>query len=351
MARCLFIVQGEGKGHMSQALALKEYLLEAGHTVDAVLLGISSPEAVPDYFKSEFPDKLHTYQSPWFLRTPNKKGIYVGRSLVYNLVRSVAYFRSIARIRKEIEALRPDVIFNFYELLGALAMRKTAPGIMKIGLGHHFYLYLNSTLCDRRPAWHRILLRMHSRMIIKSCTRVLALSFRKEQGSESIRIVPPLVRREFREMNYLPGHRYLVYLLQDGFFYELVQLARSMPEFEADLFTSLNPAMEIPAGIRIHAFDAKKFSNLMASCKGLISTAGFDSAAEAACQGIPLAVIPSQNHFEQRCNGEDIKANGIGTMVSRIDKGMLKGMKAWDSREYRAWVNQAGEKIIKCMEE
>ncbi len=351
MARCIFIVQGEGKGHMSQALALKEYLDEAGHTVEAVLLGTGFPDAVPDYFRKAFHGRLKTYRSPWFLRTPNKKGIYVGRTIVYNLFRSAAYFRSISMIRKDIAALRPDVIFNFYELLGALAMRKTAPRIMKIGLGHHFYLHLNSSLCSRRPAWHRILLRTHTRMIINSCTRVLALSFREEQGNESIRIVPPLVRREFREMIHVPGDRYLVYLLQDGFFYELVQLARAMPEFKADLFTSLKPAMEIPGGIRIHSYDAEKFSNLMASCKGLISTAGFDTAAEAACQGIPLAVIPSRNHFEQRCNGEDIQSKGIGVCVSGIEKGTLDRMKAWDSSEYRAWVNLAGEKIIKCMQE
>jgi len=351
MARCLFIVQGEGKGHMSQALALKEYLHEAGHTVDAVLLGIRSPDAVPEYFKNVFSDSLHTYSGPWFLRTPNKKGIYVGRTILYNLTRSLVYFKAIGRIRKLIKVTRPDVIFNFYELLGALAMRKTAPGIKIIGIGHHFYLYLNSSLCKSGPAWHRFLLKMHTSMILNSCSRVMALSFRKEPGSDKIQVVPPLIRKEFREMSYVPGDRYLVYLLQEGFFYELVQLARNNPGFKADLFTSLNPEIEIPAGIRLHPFDAKKFSNLMASCKGLICTAGFDTAAEAACQGIPLVVIPSQNHFEQRCNGEDIMANGIGLTASRIDQGVVDQMKAWNSREYRAWVNLAGEEIIKCIQE
>lgn len=351
MARCIFIVQGEGKGHMSQALALQEYLNEDGHTVESVLLGTGSPDAVPDYFRKAFHGRLKIYRSPWFLRTPNKKGIYVGRTIGYNLLQSAAYFRSVSMIRKEIAALRPDVIFNFYELLGALAMRKTAPGIRKIGLGHHFYLHLNDALCSRKPAWHRILLRTHTGMIIKSCTRVLASSFREEQGSESIRIVPPLVRREFREMTHVPGDRYLVYLLQEGFFYELVKLARALPEFRADLFTSLEPAMEIPAGISLHSYDAKKFSNFMASCKGLISTAGFDTAAEAACQGIPLAVIPSRNHYEQKCNGQDIQSKGIGVCVPGIEKGILDRMKTWDSSEYRAWVNQAGEMIIKYMQE
>jgi len=351
MARCLFIVQGEGKGHMSQAMALKEYLLEAGHTVDAVFLGISSSGMVPDYFRDSFPDNLHIFRSPWFLRTPNKKGIYVGRTLLYNLVRSPGYLQTIARIRREIEAIGPDVVFNFYELLGALAMRRTAPGIRKIGVGHHFYLYLNSSLCKTGPAWHRGLLRLHTSMIIKSCDRVLALSFRKDQGSSNIQVVPPLVRRQFREMNYVPGDRYLAYMLSEGFIYDLVMMAKSLPVFQADLFTSLNPAIELPEGIRIHPFDAKKFSNLMASCKGLITNAGFDSAAEAAYHGIPLAVIPSHNHFEQRCNGADITANRIGMVVSRIDLQILENMRSFDCSEYREWVNQAGEQFVKCVEE
>ena len=282
---------------------------------------------------------------------PNKKGIYVGRTLLFNLLYSVGYLKEVARIRREINALQPDVIFNFYELLGALAMRKTASGIRKIGLGHHFYLHLNLTLSRMGPSWHRILLRMHTRMIMKSCDRVLALSFRKEQGSDAIRVVPPLIRREFREMNYTPGKSYLVYLLQEGFFYDLVRLARSRPGFRADVFTTLTPAIEIPEGIRIHPYDAKKFSKLMASCKGLITTAGFDSAAEAACHGIPLAVIPSHNHFEQKCNGADIAAKGIGISVSQIDQGILERMLTFDAREYRAWVDQAGKAILNSMKE
>jgi uncharacterized protein (TIGR00661 family) len=351
MARCVFIVQGEGKGHMSQALALKEYLDEAGDTVEAVLLGTGSPDKVPDYFRRVFDHKLRNFRSPCFLRTPNKKGIYVGRTLLFNLLHSIQYLKEIRKIRKEIDAIKPDVVFNFYELLGALAVRKVAPGIQRIGLGHHFYLHLNKALFKMRPAWHRVLLSMHSTIIMNSCDRVLALSFSKEQGSDAIRVVAPLVRKEFREMNYIQGKSYLVYLLQEGFFYELVRMARSIPGFQADLFTSLSPAIEIPEGIRIHPFDAKKFSTLMASCKGLITTAGFDSAAEAAYHGIPLAVIPSHNHFEQKCNGADITAKGIGISVSQLDQGILERMFSFDPREYRAWVEQAGEQILNSMKE
>ena len=350
MAKCLFIVQGEGKGHMSQAIALQEYLLDAGHTVEAVLLGTGSPESVPDYFREAFPDKMHIFRSPWLLRTPNKKGIYVGRTLLINLFHAPDYFRSISDIRRKIERAQPDVVFNFYELLGAFAMRKIDPGIRKICLGHHFYLYLNRSRFNLGPAWHRFLLSLHSRLIARSCDQVLALSFKQEQGRDAIQVLPPLVRREFREMNHSPGDRYLVYLLQEGFSYDLLRLARTNPGFQADLFTSLNPDIEIPEGIRLHPFDAEKFRILMSSCKGLITTAGFDTAAEAAFHGIPLLVIPTHNHFEQKCNAVDIKAKGLGQAVSKVDRINLEQMSASDPVEYRKWVNLAGAQIIKCME-
>lgn len=351
MAKCLFIVQGEGKGHMSQALAMMEYLQEAGHTIEAVFLGISSNDKVPDYFRNNFREILHIFRSPWFLRTPNKKGIYVGRTLLFNLMRSPDYLRTIAMIRKEINLLQPDVVFNFYELLGALAMRKSAPGIKKIGVGHHFYLYLNRSACKGGKHWHRWLLKFHSGLIVKSCDRVLALSYKTDQGSAAIRVVPPLLRREFREMNYVKGDSYLVYMLHEGFIYDLVRLAGEIPGFRADIFSSFGPAYEIPEGIRIHPFDAKNFSTLMATCKGLITTAGFDTAAEAAFHGIPLVVIPSHNHYEQKCNGADISANGIGIVASQIDRETLEEIHSSDCSDYRMWVSEAGKHVIDSIEE
>lgn len=335
---------------MSQALALREYLEEAGHSVDGVLLGTGTPERVPDYFREVFSDRLRIFRSPGLLRTPNKKGIYVVRTLFFNLLSAPGYLREVARIRREIRARKPDVIFNFYELIGALAMRKIDPAIRRIALGHHFYLHLNRSNFQLPPRWHRWLLGLHSRMIMGSCDRILALSFREEEGSGDIHVIPPLLRLEFRQMQYMPGDRYLVYLLEEGFLYDLVQLAMQVPEFRADVFTSLKPAMALPEGIRLHPFDAGKFGKFMASCKGLITTAGFDSIAEAAYHGIPLAAVPSRNHYEQRCNAAEIVAKGIGVSGSHISKGLLDRMHSAESGNYRLWVEQAGERLMDFME-
>ena len=351
MARCIYIVQGEGRGHMSQAIALSEILQKAGHTLEALFVGAGAGPGVPGYMSDRFQGKLHYFHSPYFLKTPNRKGIYVGKTIGFNLARSFIYLREVRRIRKEILRRQPDVVFNFYDVVGALAMKRLPPSIKRIGIGHHFYLHLNGYECQGGMQLHRRLLSWHSRLIMQSCNRVLALSFRKEEGSGKIEVIPPLVRNDFRLIKHEPGNRFLVYLLNDGYIYDLILLARKDPEFKADLFTSLDPEVEMPEGIRIYPYSDEKFREKMASCRGIIATAGFDTAAEAAYHGIPLAVIPARNHFEQRCNGVDIERNGIGTKLLAFESVIIDNLQTFDFTAYRIWVNNAEELILKSMME
>jgi len=348
MARTLFIVQGEGRGHLSQSVALKEYLEEDGHTVDAVYVGGHSRE-LPAYYKDIFKEKLILFSSPGFLRTPNKKGIYVGRTILYNLARSAVYLKEVRRIRREINRLKPDVVFNFYEGLGALAMRKLSPDIQRIGIGHHFFLHLNVYHFKGGRFFHRALLKHHTNLIMSSCDRVLALSFREHPGNERITVVPPLVRKRLREASYKGGEAYLVYLLHEGFVVNLIRLAAKHPELSFDLFSDLPPETPVPEGIRLHRIDDANFIEKMKNCKGVISTAGFDTAAEAAFMGIPLAVIPTENHYEQLCNSVDVERSGIGTLLREFSVPALAEMRETDQMLYRRWVEGAGMQILKYL--
>ena len=46
----LFIVQGEGRGHLTQAITLEEILRRNGHEVVEVLVGKSSSRRLPGFF-------------------------------------------------------------------------------------------------------------------------------------------------------------------------------------------------------------------------------------------------------------------------------------------------------------
>jgi uncharacterized protein (TIGR00661 family) len=345
---------------MSQSLALREYLEEAGHSVEAVYAGCNQCRPFPGYYRDAFYEKLHCFSSPFFLKTPNRKGIYIGRTILLNLLRSPRYLREIRKIRKEILQMRPDVVFNFYDLIGALAIRRISRDIRRIGIGHHFFLHLTGYPCKGGKSLHRCFLGLLTGLILRSCDRVLALSFREMQGSREdkpgrfvsrIEVVPPLVRKKFREAHYRKGDRYLVYLLNEGFITDLITIARNEEGFQADVFSELPLDTPVPEGIRLHEINDQAFLEKMACCRGLVTTAGFDSVAEAAYMGIPLAAIPVRNHFEQLCNSYDMERSGLGSALDVISGDAFRCIREIDNRQYRNWVDKTGEKIIKAMEE
>jgi hypothetical protein len=350
MARCIFIVQGEGRGHLSQSLALMEYLEEAGHSVMAVFVGCNQSRPLPGYYREALGERLHCFSSPFFLKTPNKKGIYVGRTILLNLLRCIRYLQETRRIRREVSRLEPDVVFNFYDLLGALALRKAPAHSRRIGVGHHFFLHMDGYRCNGGKSLHRWFLGLLTTIIMRSCDRVLALSFRELPGDDRISVVPPLVRRQFREARYQKGSRFLVYLLNEGFITDLIFIARNDPGFQADVFSELPPDTPVPPGIRLHALNDRLFREKMVCCRGLVTTAGFDTAAEAAYMGVPLAVVPVKNHFEQLCNSYDVERSGLGRASKTITAELFQQLRETGNQVYRQWVDRTGGMIINQME-
>lgn len=351
MARCLFIVQGEGRGHLSQSVALKEYLEDSGHTVEAVFVGTNKRHPLPAYYKELFLDRLHGFASPFFLRTPNKKGIYVGRTILFNLLRSFLYVREAGRIRREIARLNPDVVVNFYDVVGALALKKVSPSVRRIGIGHHFFLHLDGYRCQGGKSSHEWFLRLHTRTVMNSCDKVLALSFRKLPGDKRITVVPPLVRERFRKAKYEEGFATLIYLLNEGFASDIIYITESLPGFQADIFSELPTETPMPQGIRLHALDMHAFLKKMESCRNLVTTAGFDTVAEAAYMGVPLGVVPVRNHFEQRCNSFDVERSGLGIALDGFSAEGIMRIQKRDNTWFRQWVDEAGEMIINQMVE
>src|SRR5215469_2469463 len=50
--KLLFCVQGEGRGHLTQTMAVKQTVEAHGHQVVGVMVGLSSNRSLPEYFES-----------------------------------------------------------------------------------------------------------------------------------------------------------------------------------------------------------------------------------------------------------------------------------------------------------
>jgi len=57
----LFIVQGEGRGHLTQAISLKEILVKNGHEVVGVMVGKSNRRELPDFFRQGIQTDIYRF--------------------------------------------------------------------------------------------------------------------------------------------------------------------------------------------------------------------------------------------------------------------------------------------------
>ena len=138
----LFIVQGEGRGHLTQAITLEEMLLRNGHEVVEVLVGESSSRILPGFFNRNIQAPVKRFISPNFLPAADNKRANLKKSFIYNLLRIPEYFRSMCYINQRIKDTGAEVVINFYELLTGLTYTLFRPSVPYVCVGHQ-YLFLH----------------------------------------------------------------------------------------------------------------------------------------------------------------------------------------------------------------
>ena len=118
--RIMLSVLGEGRGHMTQALAVKEIVERAGHQVTGVALGLSENRKVPEYFADAMGLPIAQVRTLEF-RFKNDRQVDLPGTLV-GVMRSLpSYRRGVGVLKNLVRECRPDVIVNFFEALTGLA--------------------------------------------------------------------------------------------------------------------------------------------------------------------------------------------------------------------------------------
>ena len=85
----------------------------------------------------------------------------------------------------------------------------------------------------------------------------------------------------------------------------------------------------------------------MASCKRIITTAGFDTVAEAFYLDIPIFLIPSTNHYEQYCNALDASRTSLGFQLETLSDLDEIDFQAGSNQSYKKWADRTEEIFMK----
>lgn len=320
----LFIVQGEGRGHMTQAISLFQLLKASGHEVVGVCIGKSSRREIPDFVKNALDCPIHTFESPNFITDKKGKGILLGKTISGNLSLIPKFQKSLRSVHKIVKDTKPDVILNFYDILGGLYNFFYRPESEFWVIGHQYLIYHQEFPFSPGQRLQKWLFKINTAVTGLLAHKKLALSFRplEPDRNKNLFVLPPLLRKEIRSIPIQEGDFYLSYMVNSGYGEEVIAFGAKNPDLKIEAFWDKKDAPEVfqpLPNITFHQVNDRLFLEKMATCKGLACTAGFESVCEAMYFGKPVMVVPVQGQYEQACNAIDAKISGAGIQADRFD--------------------------------
>jgi uncharacterized protein (TIGR00661 family) len=352
--RFFFIVQGEGRGHMTQAISLSTILRKNGHDLQHVVVGKSSRREIPDFFHKNIPCPISQLESPNFVTDKKNKSVKLFRSILFNLLRINVFYNSINQLDVLVKEKQPDVIVNFYDFLGGLYFLYKNPKVQHIPIAHQFFIEHPTFEFPRGKLLDRFAFKLGNKLASFRASKKLALSFQDyEDTVNEIVIVPPLIREEIKTIQVTHKDHFLVYMVNHGYAEQVEAFHQKNPTIPIHCFWDKKDEPETLSkseNLTFHRLSDKKFIELMASCKGYLTTAGFESICEAMLMGKPVLMVPVKGHYEQSCNAADATDAGAGIANESFDlEILLNYIPSYTSvqKQFRSWCDRTEELLIK----
>jgi hypothetical protein len=324
------------------------------------------------------------------------------------------YRRIVRQLDDVVRAAQPDVILNFFEPITAFyaLTRRSRPPVVAIG---HQFMFQHPGYVRTPHLWKQLIsMRVYTWLLGARATK-LALSFYEAPDLPRKRIIvgPPILRKQLftleanraqpdakvgtprcgvparseaqggtnevghttrpafpspdaalgdgerRGAPSLPakgtGDFTLVYLLNHGYADQIIAWSAKNPQTKLHCFYDKPGAQaefQHSPSLTFHKLDGEKFLKLMAECKNVVCTAGFESVSEAAWLGKPLFLVPVENHVEQQVNAIDAQQFGLGIAEKTFNLDRLAELPdSLPSGKFRAWINCASGKLLQAIEQ
>ena len=351
--KVLFVVQGEGRGHLTQAISMERLLMGCGHEVVEVLVGKREKKRLPGFFSRSMHAPIKHFESPNFLPTQVNKRANIPRSVAFNVLKLPRYFESMLYIRRQITESGADLVINFYELLTGLTYALLAPEVPYICIGHQ-YLFLHPDLkLPEEGRASRFFMNMFTRVTSIGAKMRLALSFRRMEPFGNIKVVPPLLRQAVFTQEVSAGKYIHGYMVNSGFSESVKQWHKEYPEIPLRFFWDRweeEPVKKVDETLSFYQLDDEEFLRQMSGCKAFASTAGFESVCEAMYLGKPILMVPA--HIEQECNAFDAMQSGAGIADDnfRMDRLLEFASTFKPDLRFRYWAESADYVIMDAIE-
>ena len=351
MGKFIFTVQGEGRGHLTQAISLTQIAREAGHEVIGYAVGTFEGRIIPSFFTDFIGDTpLIQYESP-SINYGTGKSVLLGKTASQAFTKFRTYWKSATQLGHFIDDLQPDAIVNFYESITGLYNLKSGSKIPCMSIGHQYLLLNKNFVSLPEKKLDQFLLNLNTKITAIGSKKLLGLSFREIENDEKISVVPPLLRQEVKTLETQDGNHWLAYLTHYRLADDIMAWSEKNPHIQLDCFWDHKihtTTYKHSDSLTFHPINAEMYLSKMKSCAGLISTAGFESVAEVMYLGKPAMMVPVPNHIEQMINAFDGELSGAGVAAREFNLDIFKNyLPQYVSvkDQYQTWVGQSPNKM------
>jgi uncharacterized protein (TIGR00661 family) len=345
----LLIIQGEGRGHTTQAIAFKEIIEKYGHSVELAIIGHRGDR--PTTMVTSNFENVVEIQSPNLVYKKGQKHISLFKTLKELIFNIPKYVDSVKKIDYYIKLHTPDVVINFYESMFGVYRFVHRPNLKSFAVGHQFMFFHPDYISMKSYPLQMWGAKIFTWLVGYGSEKI-ALSFYEAPQYKQIHVVPPVLRKQVFESSekIINGNYVLVYCINQSYIHDLT-LNNSPCRLE--IFTEIESTRHISNDVVVHPLNGQKFLEMMAGAKMVICTAGFETVAEALYLGKPVLMQPVFGHMEQEFNAKDAETN-----VGNCKK--INSLKEWKNisiemdnniiNRFRNWTNSYEYKLLKILQ-
>lgn len=300
--KILYGIQGTGHGHISRAREILPELSDRA-LVDVVLSGTNTRMTLDDH-------------------TPEyKRGI----SFEYDSKGSVSYLKSALKLRplqfitdvRNVNVRNYDLVISDYEPVTAWAAMRS--GVPSVALSHQAaFLSEKSPRPVKKNTFAELILKHFA-----PCHQSIGFHFQKYDSF----ILPPVIRSEIRTVVPQRGNHVTLYLPAYSP-QTLIPFLKQIPQIEWHLFTPFCSHEYTHENVLVKPVMNRPFIESLSQSRGVITSAGFETCAEAMFLEKKLMVIPIKKQYEQYCNAAALKEMGV-PVLNRIDQDFIPEVRSW----------------------
>lgn len=309
MARIIYALSGQGRGHASRVMAVSDELRARGHDL-AFCCGGTALEILSAKNEPVIP-------VPSLRQVMEGNEVRMLQTLRTNWDSIVHLGEIVSGLADTFDRFEPHLIITDFEAFSHRAAERL--GVPVISFNHQQVITETTYSLPLKYRFDAMMAELAVRLIAPSNPELVLMTsffYPPLRNPEKTALIPPIIRPAVQKLKPTRGDHVLVYYNTTAGAEHVLQTLREVDaRFIVYNFDRPDDDTMSYPNIRFKEPSIEEFLDDLASSRAVISTAGFTLTSETLYLGKPLLVVPNRGIFEQTLNALFLERDGLGAAV------------------------------------